>query len=123
MLEPGARLESSRGSVLARWGTTFEQQSPRFDNADVSARMLLTSGSRFETGLFAAGQYDRGYLTGGPSSNERVRLQVRQCVADERISTRRRGGRLAIEHRRDRSSRRNRRVAGSGALACRSVLK
>jgi hypothetical protein len=75
VLEPGARFESTRGSLLARWGTTFEQQTPKFDNADLSARTVLTRGDRFETGLFAAGQYDRGYLRGGPSSNERLRLQ------------------------------------------------
>lgn len=76
VLEPGARLENSRASVLARWGTTFEQQSPRFDNADVATRILLASGERYETALFAAGQYDRGFLSGGPTGNTRLRLQV-----------------------------------------------
>jgi hypothetical protein len=75
VLEPGARFESRRGSLLARWGTTFEQQTPKFDNADLSGRTVLMQGDRFETGIFAAGQYDRGYLRGGPSSNERLRLQ------------------------------------------------
>lgn len=75
ILEPGVRLESSRGSLLGRWGTTFDQQTPTFDNADVSARALIVQGSRFETGLFAAGQYDRGHFTGGPSSNATLRLQ------------------------------------------------
>jgi len=76
ILAPGARLETSRASVLAQWGTTFEQSTPRFDNADLSARTTLTRSPRFESALTASGQYDRGYLIGGASSNAKARIQV-----------------------------------------------
>ena len=75
VVEPGALLESARGSILARWSAPVASPAFQLNDADFAMRTRLLSGRLAEGSLVATARYDRGSLDALASANSAVRLQ------------------------------------------------
>ena len=76
VVEPGALIESARGSLLARWSAPIAAPSVQLADADFAMRTRFLSLDRVEGSLFATARYDHGSLDELAGANSTVRLQV-----------------------------------------------
>src|SRR4029078_13109111 len=76
VVEPGALVESGRGSILARWSAPIASPGFQLTDADLASRARFFSGKLAEGSLLATARYDRGPLDALASANSAVRLQV-----------------------------------------------
>jgi hypothetical protein len=75
VVEPGALIESGRGSILARWSAPVAAQPFQLTDADLAMRARFFSGRRVEGSLMATAQYDHGSLDAIAAASSAVRLQ------------------------------------------------
>lgn len=76
VVEPGALVESERGSILARWSAPIASQGFQLTDADLAMRARFFSSKLAEGSLVATARYDHGPLDALASANSAVRLQV-----------------------------------------------
>jgi len=76
VIEPGALLESGRGSILARWSAPVTSPAFQLNDADLAMRARLLSSRLAEGSLVATARYDHGSLDALASASSAVRLQI-----------------------------------------------
>jgi hypothetical protein len=76
VVEPGALLESPRGSMLTRWSAPVSPTAVTITDADFAGRYRLFSSHRFETSLFASANYDHTTFNTMANVSSSARLQV-----------------------------------------------
>ena len=76
VVEPGALVESSRGSVLARWSSPVTATTVDLTDADLAGRLRLLSSRRLETSFFASATYDHSAFNTMATASSSARLQI-----------------------------------------------
>ena len=76
VVEPGALVESPRGSLLTRWSAPVSATTVSLTDADLAGRFRLFSSSRLETSLFASANYDHSAFNAIANVGSSARLQV-----------------------------------------------
>jgi hypothetical protein len=76
VVEPGALLESPRGSALARWAAPVGATTFAITDADFASRFQLSSSKRVETSFFASASYDHTSFNTMANASSSARLQV-----------------------------------------------
>ena len=76
VLEPGALLESPRGSMLARWSAPVGPTSFTMTDADLAGRFRLFASKRVETSFFASANYDHTTFNTMANASSSARLQI-----------------------------------------------
>ena len=76
VVEPGALIESSRGSLLARWSAPVSATTVDLTDADLAGRFRLFSSRRTETSFFASATYDHSPFSAMANASSSARLQI-----------------------------------------------
>jgi hypothetical protein len=76
VVEPGAIIESARGSMLTRWSAPVMTAPLQLSDAELALRGRLWSGDRAEAALVATGQYDHALSNEMATANSTLRLQI-----------------------------------------------
>ena len=76
VVEPGALVESPRGSMLARWSAPVTTSSLQLIDADLALRLRFRSVGRFESSLLADSRYDHSSLLSAADAKGTLRLQL-----------------------------------------------
>jgi len=76
VVEPGALLESSRGSLFARWSSPVSATTVDLTDADFAGRLRLASSRRIETSIYASATYDHSAFNTMANASSSARLQV-----------------------------------------------
>jgi len=76
VVEPGALIESPRGSLLARWSAPVSATTVDLTDADLAGRIRLSGARRVETSFFASATYDHSAFNPMANASSSARLQV-----------------------------------------------
>jgi len=76
VVEPGALIESGRGSLLARWSAPVVAPTFQLTDADLAMRAQFFSSRRAEASFTATARYDHGSLDAFATANSALRLQI-----------------------------------------------
>ena len=76
VVEPGALVESPRGSLLARWSSPVSATTVDLTDADLAGRLRLFASRRLETSFFASATYDHSAFNTMANASTSARLQV-----------------------------------------------
>jgi hypothetical protein len=76
VVEPGALVESPRGSLLARWSAPVSAMTVDFTDADLAGRFRLFASRRIETSVFASASYDHSAFNAMANASSSARLQI-----------------------------------------------
>jgi hypothetical protein len=76
VVEPGALIESPRGSMLTRWSAPVAATSVAITDADLAGRFRVASSKRFETSIFASASYDHTTFNTMANASSSARLQL-----------------------------------------------
>jgi len=76
VVEPGALIESSRGSLLARWAAPVSATTVDLTDADLTGRLRLSASRRVETSVFASATYDHSAFNPMANASSSARLQI-----------------------------------------------
>jgi hypothetical protein len=76
VVEPGALLESPRGSLLGHWSSPVTATTFGLTDADLAGRFRLYSSRRLETSVFASATYDHSAFSTMANASSSARLQI-----------------------------------------------
>src|SRR5690242_4159493 len=76
VVEPGALIESPRGSLFTRWSAPVSASTVDLTDAELAGRFRLSSSRRIETSFFASATYDHSAFNTMANASSSARLQI-----------------------------------------------